>query len=170
MTFTHRPLTDAEAADERRALLRASEARPKRLGSFRQATIAGALALVFGAAFALAAVVDALKGTDELLAVAMLCVVLTVLFAGWCASTRLHDSSASHAAEAIKAAYVEASAHELEYLLAMKAQYIEIGAALREWVAADLTIRARDVWAVRAWVNRVEPGLRRSGLLGQLSS
>ena len=63
----------------------------------------------------------------------------------------------------------EFSDGELNYLVAMKGEYPEIGHAVRQWMALSLTIRTRDIRAVRAWVTRVEPLRERSRLLSKLA-
>ena len=169
MEFTHSPLTDAAATEERRSLLRASDARPRRVGPLRQAPVAAVLAFTFGAAFVVTAGPDLVHGTNEHAWLALSAVALAALCGGWFVSAHLHDSSASEAASAIRATYAEASDGELNYLVAMKGEYPEIGHAVRQWMALSLTIRTRDIRAVRAWVTRVEPLRERSRLLSKLA-
>ncbi|KZC32609.1 MULTISPECIES: hypothetical protein [unclassified Rhodanobacter] len=164
MKFTHEPLSDVAAEAEERALRRSPDCRVLRMGGFRQKAIAKTTMYIVGMA-AIAAWFSDAPG------MAVGAAVLAALACGiWAVVAALHDESTQVRREDIAKSFAVPPDHELKYLLAMREEYHEIDAAIRDWNARGLTIRTRDAWAVRAWVNKVEPVRKRDRLLRQLAS
>ncbi|UJJ60643.1 hypothetical protein [Rhodanobacter denitrificans] len=163
MNFAHEPLTDAAADTELRALLRSPDCRILRVGGFRQKVIAQSMMFI-GAVVALAAWFN---NATHLAAVAGLLAVAGVT---WTAIVAVHEEYAERWRAKITSEFAEAHDCDLKYLLEMKEKYHEIDAAIRDWTVKGLTIRERDVRAVRAWVFKVEPVRERDRLLRQLQS
>lgn len=163
MTFTHDPLTDAAADAELREQLRAPNCRPLRLGGLRQMAIAKTL-------MGIGAVVGLIAGFSDAVSLMVLAGLIAIGGVVWSVIVALHDEQAENARDNIAAALAVPPNHDLKYLLEMKEKYHEIDGALRAWKTKGLTVRARDVWAVRAWVNKTEPVRQRERLLRQLES
>lgn len=163
MNFTYDPLTDDAADAELHAQLRAPNCRTLRLGGWRQKAIAQTL-------MGIGVVAGLALGFNDAPGLAAVAALLTIAGVIWVVIVALHDESAQSAREGIAAAFADPPDHDLRYLLEMKEKYHEIDAALRTWKTKGLTIRTRDVRAVRAWVNKVEPVRQRERLVRQLES